>query len=179
MLKKNFRFRATIAILWLLLIYLFLPFGPSLYNFLFKDLKFHFVRQLLALASVCGALLIYLPFAKKFKLNRAAPYIITTVVLAVACAINVSLKIPARTLHIPEYAILSIFLYSAFKIKYAPKKSYTLAIIIGTIAGILDERIIQYLLPMRYYDLGDILLNTAGVTTGIFLVLAYNMPVHK
>jgi len=171
--KKNYKFRLIIAIFWLLLIFLFLPFGPGVVNFLFKRLGFSFVKRLLVFISLSGALLVYFPFIKRFKLDRLLPYIIVTVTLAFACAINISLRIPARTLHIPEYAILSVLLYRAFVVKYASEKSLFYTIIIGIIAGIIDERIIQYMLPMRYYDFTDILLNIAGATVGVILILTY------
>ena len=159
----------------MLLIYTFLPFGPKVINFFYKQLGVPFVRQALALISIAAALLVYLPFIKKFKLDRVAPYIITTVVLIIACAINISLKAPARMLHIPEYLVLSIFLYRAFIVKYTSKISYALVIIIAISAGIIDERIIQYLLPMRVYDPTDILLNITGVIAGVILILAYRL----
>ena len=194
-MKGNFKLRLVIAIFWLILIYLFLPFTPDFINFLYRRFGFSFVKQLLVVLSLFGALLVYLPFIRKFRLNRFLPYVIVTIILAIGCAINVAVitgfkfgfktlyglinininiaRIPARALHIPEYAILSLFLYNAFIVKYQSKKSYFLSIIIGISAGIVDERIIQYLLPMRYYDLGDILLNSAGIIIGIILILAY------
>ncbi len=175
-MKKSFRFRLIIAIIWILLIYTFLPFGPKVINFFYKQLGVPLVRQALALISIAAALFVYLPFIKKFRLNRAAPYIAVTVVLIIACAINISLKAPARTLHIPEYLALSVFLYRAFIVKYTSKKSCALTIAIAIFAGIIDERIIQYLLPMRVYDFTDILLNTTGVIVGVILISAHNMP---
>ncbi len=196
-MKGNYKLRLVIAIFWLTLIYLFLPFTPDFINFLYRRFGFSFVKQLLVVLSLFGALLVYLPFIRKFRLNRLFPYVIVTIILAIGCAINVAVitgfkfgfktlyglinininieRIPARALHIPEYAILSLFLYNAFIVKYQSKKSFFLAIIIGISAGIVDERIIQYLLPMRYYDLGDILLNIAGIITGIILISAYRM----
>lgn len=119
----------------------------------------------------------FLSFIIKFKLKNLTPYIIIITVLIAACVINISLKIPAETLHIPEYAILTIFLYRAFVVKYHSKKALTLAIITGSIAGIIDEGVIQYLLPTRFSTTADTLLNIAGVIVGIFLILAYRLKV--
>lgn len=175
---ENYKFRLTIAIIWLFLIYTFLPFGPDFFNFLSKQLGLSFVKRLLAFLSVLGALLVYLPFIKKFKDNRLLPYIIATVTLLIACVTNiVCLNIPATALHIPEYMILSTLLFRAFITKYTPKKSYILTAIIAVLAGIIDERVIQYLLPMRVYDFSDILLNAAGGILGIILISAYRLQV--
>ena len=121
----------------------------------------------------------YLPFIRKFKLKKLKPYLLATFILAAACAINISLKIPAQTLHIPEYLILSIFLYKTFSVRYNKKASYISATIISIGAGIVDERAIQYLLPIRVYEFADILLNAAGAIAGILLIFVYNMPAHK
>jgi len=175
--KNYYRLKLTIAIFWLLLIYLFIPFAPDFVNFFFERFGLSFVARSLTCLSVLGALLAYLPFIRKFKLKNLTPYIIITAVLIIACAINISLKVPAETLHIPEYAILTIFLYRAFIVKYHSKKSAALAITIGAIAGIIDEAVIQHLLPNRVSAVSDTLLNVAGVMVGIFLISAYRLRV--
>ena len=74
--------------------------------------------------------------------------------------------------------VLGILLYRAFILRYTSRRSYCLSGGIAIIAGIIDERIIQYLLPMRVYDFTDILLNATGVIIGAILIFAYNSPVY-
>ncbi|MBN1406026.1 MAG: VanZ family protein [Candidatus Omnitrophica bacterium] len=174
-MKNKYALRLSLAAAWLVLIYLFLPFTPDLINFLFKQFGFGNVKRALIILSAAAAVSAYLPFIIKFKLHNAAACIIAAITLSAACFINITLRIPAQTLHIPEYAILSIFLYRAFTARYSAAKSYFLAALTAFAASLVDELLIQYILPNRYCDFADVALNSAGVVIGIILIFAYRM----
>jgi len=171
----TFSFRLLTACVWLLLIYLFLPFTPAIFKFLSAQIGSAAIRSLLISLTIASAASAYIPFIQKFGRSQTYVYFIITLILAVASAINISIKIPAQMLHIPEYLILTIFLYRAFILKNKYIKSCILAGTISVIACIIDERVIQYSLPVRVYDFNDILLNAAGAIFGVLLLMAYNI----
>ncbi|MFH0732957.1 MAG: VanZ family protein [Candidatus Omnitrophota bacterium] len=173
-MKSDYKLRLLIALFWLLVIYIFLPFTPDVINLLFRRLGSYYVKALFVLLSIIGTACVYLPFVSKFRKRKPGALFAATFVLVAAGIVNIFLmSIPAQMLHIPEYAVLAVFLYRAFTLEYGRKKGLFLSTVTGITAGIIDERIIQYVLPTRYYNIEDVLLNIAGIITGVVLISIY------
>lgn len=77
-------------------------------------------------------------------------------------------KLAEEKIHFFEYGILAFLIYRAFIIDVKETKAYIFSIILVFILGWVDE-IIQYLLPNRYYELRDVLMNAAGGMMGLIL----------
>ena len=175
MIVNNYRTRITLALLWLLAIYGFLPFAPDIFKTICRVIKYEIFGNILIFFCIVLSLLIFIPYIKKFKNKKTAPYFIITAALLTGCTINFSIRPISRMLHIPEYAVFGVLLFFAIIKKFSLKTSYVLTVALGILAGIIDERVIQFLLPMRYYDIKDIYLNSTGILIGVCLIFAYNM----
>ena len=70
---------------------------------------------------------------------------------------------PEEAVHYILYGILGILLFRALSHRVHDFSIYILAILVGSMVGILDEAI-QWAVPERYFDTRDIWLNVTGVT---------------
>jgi hypothetical protein len=69
---------------------------------------------------------------------------------------------PEEAVHILEYGILGIFLYRALAPRIPDRTVYLAVILIGVLIGTVDE-LIQWLVPGRFWDFRDIVLNGGAV----------------
>ena len=65
---------------------------------------------------------------------------------------------PEETVHFLEYGVLGVLLYRALRIRIPDATVFLAAALVGVLVGTVDE-IIQWLVPDRYWDYRDILLN--------------------
>jgi hypothetical protein len=85
------------------------------------------------------------------------------------------LKLPEERIHFVEYGILAFFLFRALRIDLPLVPSFVWAFVIASLIGWGDEGI-QYLLPNRYYDNRDVLLNSISALLGLFFTAAFYLP---
>ena len=69
---------------------------------------------------------------------------------------------PEEAVHYLLYGALGLLLYRAFAHRVRDRGIYGLAILAGSIVGLLDEAI-QWAVPGRYFDFRDIWLNLTGI----------------
>ena len=74
---------------------------------------------------------------------------------------------PEEAIHFLEYGLLGFLLFKAFQHHIPDKSIYLAAFLLGTMIGIFDE-ILQWMIPLRYWDLRDVGLNALSV--GLFQV---------
>lgn len=86
------------------------------------------------------------------------------------------LQIPEEKVHFVEYGFLAFLVYKAVISDWKNPQSYLIACIITSLFGWGDEGI-QYLLPNRYYQWQDVVLN--AVSGGLGLYLTYVMGRDK
>jgi VanZ family protein len=70
---------------------------------------------------------------------------------------------PEEAVHLLEYGILGLLLYRALTDRIPDPTVYVAAILIGILVGTVDE-LIQWLVPGRFWDFRDIVLNGGAVT---------------
>jgi hypothetical protein len=70
---------------------------------------------------------------------------------------------PEEAVHLLEYGILGVLLYRALADRIPDPTVYIAAILIGILVGTVDE-LIQWLIPGRFWDFRDIVLNGGAVT---------------
>jgi len=76
--------------------------------------------------------------------------------------------VPEEAVHFLEYGLLGFFLFRALSFTIKDKTIYLAAILIGSLVGIFDE-ILQWIVPLRYWDLRDVGLNAFS---GVLLQVA-------
>jgi len=78
--------------------------------------------------------------------------------------------IPEEAVHVAEYGLLGLLVYRALSHRIRDYSIYPQAALLVGMVGIVDEYI-QWVVPSRYYELGDILLNfNAGALAQLALV---------
>ena len=79
-------------------------------------------------------------------------------------------RFPAERLHLLEYGLMSYLILRALQLDMRPRRAYVLSLVLTTLVGIGDETV-QWMLPQRFFELEDILLN--AVSAGLGLLLTY------
>ncbi len=69
---------------------------------------------------------------------------------------------PEEAVHFLEYGVLGVLLYRAFENRVPDPTIYVAVTLTGLLVGTVDE-IIQWLVPGRYWDFRDIVLNAGAV----------------
>ena len=69
---------------------------------------------------------------------------------------------PEEAVHFLEYGVLGVLLYRVFENRVPDPTVYVAATLAGLLVGTVDE-IIQWLVPGRFWDFRDIILNTGAV----------------
>jgi VanZ family protein len=75
---------------------------------------------------------------------------------------------PEEALHFVQYGVLALLIFRALVHRYRDRAVYLSAFLICVIAGMMDE-FVQWIIPRRFFDFRDILLNAQG---GGLMVLA-------
>ena len=79
------------------------------------------------------------------------------------------ISIPEEKLHFIEYGVLAYLLHKALKLDCSGIKLYFFAFILTALFGLGDEGI-QHLLPNRFYQTSDVILNSVSGALGLIWV---------
>lgn len=99
-------------------------------------------------------------FSKKISLSFFG------VVSALCLVMIIILRIPEEKIHLLEYGVLAFLIFRALRLDINERPAFFWALVLGFLFGWGDEGI-QYLLPNRYYQLKDVLLNGLGCVFGL------------
>jgi len=85
----------------------------------------------------------------------------------------IALKIPEEKIHFIEYGFLAYFVFRAisFDLKEEPFV-YFLSLLLVSLIGWGDEGL-QHILPNRYYQIQDVLLNSISGALGLYLTYIF------
>ena len=167
--------RWIIVAIYTLAIYAFLPFGTAFWGFVLG--QWGNIINYLGLFFVCvlGAyFLIYLILQKQVK--KVSVYI-SFFVISISClAVMKYLCVAgAERFHLLLYGMLSVIVFWALKLDIKNKRVYIYTIIVAVSLGTIDE-FIQGILPMRVFDLRDILMNWLSSGMGELFVIFVLRP---
>jgi VanZ family protein len=164
--------KKLLAWLWVslcsLAIFLIVPIARTIEKFV----SAHWGRSLFGyavLAAVGVAFLFLLHFLVfKLKIRSPSNYIWLTAVAGLYVYFTLKLwRAPEQAIHFLEYGVLGYFLFRALSLSLQEKGIYLVAFLSGSLVGIFDE-ILQWMIPERYFDFRDIVLNALAV--GLFQV---------
>lgn len=160
------------AWLWVVLcsiaIFLIVPLARTIQSFV----QARWGRSLFGytvLVVMCGAflILIYVLFFR-LKIRSVSNYVWLTIIAALYIYFTLKLwAVPVEAIHFLEYGLLGFFLFRAFRFTIKDKSIYLSAFFLGSLVGIFDE-IIQWMVPLRYWDFRDVGLN--AISTALFQV---------
>lgn len=156
--------------LYCLLIYVSLPEGPKIWA-AFEHFLGAFGKNLpytiISLAFI-GAILRFLMLNKQYLIQGLFMIVL---VFSISFLILRNLEYPAERMHLIEYMLLAIIIYSRMNKDQPIMALHFKILAIGFIVGALDEGI-QYFIPGRVCDFRDVILNAASVSLGQMLLYA-------
>lgn len=103
----------------------------------------------------------------KFRIKKKSTYVLLAITSVIYVYLLWVMKIPEEKIHFLEYGLLGFLVFRAFQLDFTDKLAYLLAFCLTAAFGWGDEGI-QYLLPNRYFEWKDVLLNIVGGALGLF-----------
>ena len=151
------------VVAWTLFIYATIPLARALQAWVYDHLgrnTFLVVVGLTLLAGLTAAL-----HAVRHQAHPASPSArawLWGVALVLAAGTWHLRRGPEEAMHFVQYGVLSVLLYRALRTRYADAGLYVIAFLLGALLGTLDE-VIQWIIPRRFFDFRDILINVSAV----------------
>jgi hypothetical protein len=161
------------------------PEARSIQIFVYDSIGKMYITYAILSLLISGFLALLFILIFRLKTRNIGPYIW----LSLGCGISIYFtlrlkKTPEEAAHLIEYALLSFFIFRALSHRIRDRTVYITTVLFTACTGITDE-FIQWLLPSRVWDYGDIGLNT--LSSGILVLVIWkavrpgmiNQPVRK
>ena len=154
----------VLIVVYVLFIYVSLPFFPAFIS----TLRGFISKELLNLLSLVLSISFFLLLSvwiynKKYKLKQ---FLLIISPLLLLTYLSLSLDVWVERIHFIEYAVLGLLISRTVAVRTLQEIIYTGCLI--TLIGGVDE-IIQWFLPNRVGDMRDVLMNSVGGLTGLWL----------
>ena len=154
----------VLIIIYVLFIYVSLPFFPAF----IKALSSFISKELLNLLSMVLSISFFLLLSvwiynKKYKFNQ---FLLIISPLLMLTYLSLCLDVWAERIHFVEYAVLGLLISRAVDVRTLSGIIYTGCLI--SLIGAVDE-IIQWFLPNRVGDMRDVIMNSVGGLSGLWL----------
>ncbi|MFH1478523.1 MAG: VanZ family protein [Candidatus Omnitrophota bacterium] len=157
------------SISWILLIYSTLYVVRPICNFLKRNTEFEFLILIGLLSVFIGIVIVFRKRLLEKQLSSKALFILVIILYAISLRY---IEYPEEKIHLVEYGFLSYLFLKALKPSLKGVLLYIAAFLLTSIVGWIDEGI-QYLLPNRYYQATDVLLNI--ISGGFGLLLTFSL----
>ena len=153
-----------LIIIYVLFIYVSLPFFPAFISTLRGVLSKELLNLLSLGVSISFFLLLSLwIYNKNYK---AKQFILIISPLLLLTYLSLSLDVWVERIHFIEYAVLGLLISRAVNVRTLHGIIYTGCLV--TLIGAVDE-IIQWFLPNRGGDMRDVIMNSVGGLSGLWL----------
>ena len=150
--------------IYILFIYVSLPFFPAFINFLSSFISKEILNLLSLVVSVSFFLMLSIwIYKKKYKVNQ---FLLIISPLILLTYFSLSLDVWVERIHFIEYGVLGVLISRAVNIRTFKEIIATCCLI--TLIGVVDE-IIQWYLPNRVGDIRDVTMNSFGGLSGLWL----------
>jgi len=154
----------VLIIIYVLLIYVSLPFFPAFIS----TLRGFISKELLNILSLALSISFFLLlsvwiYKKKYK---AKQFLLIISPLLLLTYLSLSLDVWVERIHFIEYAFLGLLISHAVNVRTLHEIIYTGCLV--TLIGTVDE-IIQWFLPNRVGDMRDVFMNSVGGLSGLWL----------
>lgn len=168
--SKNLRSKYWVYVWgWVFYIYSTLYVGRPVCTYLKETLPFSLLIN--ALMAVLLILLV-IGMVSKGHMTKPSSYFILAMVLSVYIYGLVMIQYPEEKIHFIEYGFLAYLVYKAVRLDVQEPMAYGYAFLLISALGWIDEGI-QYLLPNRYYQIEDVILNSISGALGLGLVFIF------
>ncbi len=164
-----FRKRAMLLVLYVGMLYLFIPYGRQVVLFLRE-------RNLLRFAVAVSTVLVLLAIGRALYLHsqasRARVVLTTAGIGAFYFLLFYFVDRPEERLHFVQYGLLAPLTVYVFSAKFKGPRLFIVSVVIALILAAGDETI-QYFTPTRVFEWQDMHYNLAAVMLGMsFLKIA-------
>jgi len=150
--------------IYILFIYVSLPLLPAFIKVLSSFISKELLNLLSLVLSVSFFLLLSVwIYNKKYKVNQ---FLLIISPLLLLTYLSLSLDVWVERIHFIEYAVLGLLISRAVNVRTLHGIISTCCLII--LIGVVDE-IIQWFLPNRVGDMRDVIMNSVGGLSGIWL----------
>jgi hypothetical protein len=109
----------------------------------------------------------------KVRLKSLSGYFLCAIAVVIYLLAFQRIQHPEEKLHLLEYGLLGYLTWRAFRVDFSRCKSYGLAFLLSSLLGWGDE-LIQEILPNRYYQTEDVVLNIFSSFMGLFLTYIFD-----
>ena len=106
------------------------------------------------------------------KINRPLPLLLLVMIGGAYVYGLLIIPNPEEKLHFIEYGILAYLIFRAVELDFRRPLAFLYAFLLTAAFGWIDEGI-QHLLPNRYYQNEDVLLNAAGGLLGLAVIYVF------
>ncbi len=163
MIDPKLRIKYCLSWLWVLLcalaIFLVVPTARAIQSFVSARWGRSLFGYLVLIVTVSAFIILIYVLIFRLKIRSPSNYIWLSLVAGLYVYFTLRLwHAPEEAVHFLEYGLLGFFLFRALSFTMKDKAIYLAAILIGSLVGIFDE-ILQWITPLRYWDLRDVGLN--------------------
>jgi VanZ family protein len=157
---------------WLfsLVIFLTLPFGPAIRDFLYETFGKWFVIYFVGISLLAGLVAVFVAVLRRER--RFDPVRLLWLLLIVSLYwrfLKRTFPVPIESVHFIEYGILSVLIYRAMRESFSETWIFVVAFLFTYTVGMVDE-VIQWALPNRVGAMRDVWFNAvSGGLAQIFL----------
>jgi hypothetical protein len=151
------------AVVWIGLIYLTIPFVRKLRETFVAHWPAEFIGYTVMAVVVCAAATGLILLGRQ-QSRAAVPNIVWLIAVATIAVLWTRRLMgqPEEAVHFIEYGVLGILLFRALSGRVQDATVYAVVTLVGLLIGTVDE-LIQWLVPGRFWDLRDIVLNGGAV----------------
>ena len=148
---------------WVIFIYGSIPLARAFQQQIYAwGLKPFFLVITLAAFALAALALVRSAVREAWK-PRPSQVVVLAVVFGLFVGLTWQLRSnPEEAFHFVQYGVLALLLLRALRHRLADPTLYLAALMFGLFFGILDE-LIQWLIPRRFFDYRDILINATAV----------------
>ena len=158
------------ALGYIAFVYATIPLLPTVWEVLLKHSE-GAVRHLGIVAVAVPLVAVAINLWRRFKGGPILLPYVALLAIAVCYAYLLArfAEFPAERLHLVEYGLVAILLLRALRLDFTAKSAFALAFALTGVVGLVDEGI-QAVLPQRYFEFKDILLNIVSGGLGLLVV---------
>lgn len=159
----------ALAMGWTLVIYATLYPVRPVCEFLKKTIPFDLWVNIFLVACLSGIVML---FFRKYKVTDFLRYVLLLIVFSGYVYGLTTITYPEEKIHFIEYGLLAYLIFRALRLDHGARAAYAGAFALTAVLGWGDEGI-QHLLPNRYYQTSDVVLNAVSGLLGLILVYAF------
>ena len=154
---------------WTLAIYATLYLVRPICEFFKETIPFDLWVNIFLAACLSGIAAI---FFRKYKMTDGSGYVLLLLAISGYAYGLVTIPYPEEKIHFIEYGILAYLIFRALRLDHGAWAAYAGAFALTAALGWGDEGL-QHLLPNRYYQTSDVVLNAVSGLLGLMLVYVF------